>query len=83
MEWISFQSSHSFSPPELTESDDNLTKEFITTQLRVSDSGGLKASATAGQKSRNSDYGQHRNGKRPRKLLFSFKWTNLKLREVR
>lgn len=37
MDIVSIQS---FFPLELTESDDNLTKEFISTQLWVSDSGG-------------------------------------------
>lgn len=38
MDIVSIQSF--FFPSELTESEDNLTKEFIPTQLRVSDSGG-------------------------------------------
>lgn len=70
-----------FFAPELTESDDNLTKEFIPTQLRVSDFGGqtcnILAQSEGGCNSRDREVGTLTRysivtGKEPGKPLVLF-----------
>lgn len=70
-----------FFAPELTEFDDNLTKEFIPTQLRVRDSGGqtcnILAQSEGGCNSRDREVGTLTvysivMGKEPRKPLALF-----------